>query len=244
MAEDRIIADTWPTAVYAVGDVHGCLRELLALERLIFADAEDTPGKKWIVMLGDYVDRGPDSASVVAHLLEPPPDAFRRFTLRGNHEQMMLDFLGAPDRNLYWLEQGGLETLASYGVDLVRDFGPPGRDEGFLARLGERIPATHRAFIADLPLLLALPGWLFVHAGIRPGIEIEQQSAEDLIWIRGPFLSWPGAPGVRIVHGHTPSRAPVFTPARIGIDTQCFLTGRLTCLRVTPDGTTRILATR
>lgn len=243
MVEDRLSATTWPAAVYAIGDVHGCYRQLVELERLILTDAEAIRGEKWIVMLGDYVDRGPDSASVIAHLLEPPPRPFHRFCLRGNHEQMMLDFLGDPEANLYWLDQGGIETLASYGVDLARDFGPPSGGDALVALLDGRIPASHRAFIEKLPLLLALPGWLFVHAGIRPGAPIERQSAADLVWIREPFLSGTGMPGARIVHGHTPSREPVFTPTRIGIDTQCFFTGRLTGLRVTPDGNTKILTT-
>jgi serine/threonine protein phosphatase 1 len=240
VADDRPAFDAWPAAVYAVGDVHGCLDQLVELEGRIVADGEGIGGEKWIVMLGDYIDRGPHSAAVVAHLLRPPPAGFRRFALRGNHEQMMLDFLADPEANLYWLDQGGWETLASYGIEAAlkrqASSGTP------LAHIAERIPASHRAFMASLPVLLSLPGWLFVHAGVRPGIGIDRQDAEDLIWIRGPFLDGPGMTGVRVVHGHTPGPEPVFTPARIGIDTQCYLTGRLTGLRVTPDGATKIIA--
>ena len=97
--------------------------------------------------------------------------------------------------------------------------------------------------MASLPLYVELPGWLFVHAGVRPGVPLENQEVEDLIWIREPFLSSGGLPGKRIVHGHTPSRDPVVTAARIGIDTRCFATGLLTAVRVTPDGDTRLFST-
>lgn len=238
---DRLHMDTWPAAVYAVGDVHGCRRQLLALESAVIEDAAAILGEKWIVMLGDYIDRGPESAGVVDHLLQPPPHGFVRHTLRGNHEQMMLDFLDDPRSNLHWLDQGGAATLASYGVDVDRTLARLNDPEALLGQIAERVPPSHIEFLRGLPVLLGLPGWLFVHAGLRPGIGLEQQSMEDLLWIRDPFLYGPGLPGIRVVHGHTPVPAPEFTPARIGIDTGCFLTGRLTGLRITPDGLTKVL---
>lgn len=240
MSGDRLFSDAWPAAVYAIGDVHGCHRQLLEMEQAIIADAAPMRGEKWIVTLGDYIDRGPDSAAVIEHLLQPLPDGFRRYCLRGNHEQIMLDFLRDPANHSYWLDEGGEATLASYGIDLEREFQGDVLG-GFMAYLYEQIPPAHLEFIAGLPLLLSLPGWLFVHAGVRPGVEIDRQSPEDLIWIREPFLSGAGMPGVRVVHGHTPTREPVVTPARIGIDTRCFHTGRLTAVRVTPDGATSFL---
>lgn len=239
----RHVFDRWPAAVYAVGDVHGCHGRLVDLERAIAADAAAIEGEKWLVTLGDYIDRGSESAAVIEHLLAPPPTGFRRFCLRGNHEQMMLDFFRDPARYAYWLGEGGIRTIASYGIEV-----PAGiATDRFLAALAERIeariPDRHLSFIDTLPMLLSLPGWVFVHAGLRPGVGLEQQDDSDLVWIREAFLDGPGLPGVRVVHGHTPTREPVVTPVRIGIDTHCFSTGRLTALRVMPDGTTKLLST-
>ncbi len=236
MSRPRLAFHTWPAAVYAIGDVHGCLDQLQAIEAEIAQDGRNFEGEKWLVTLGDHVDRGPRSADVVAHVMGPAPPGFRRFALIGNHEQMMLDFLGNPAAHAYWLEQGGMETLASYGLGL--DFPPLQTSEALRLMLEERFPADHRHFLDALPTCLSLPGWLFVHAGIRPGIPLGMQSDDDLIWIRAPFLTSQFTGGLRVVHGHTPGRDVVVTPHRIDIDTHCFHTGRLSAVRVTPDGKT------
>jgi serine/threonine protein phosphatase 1 len=236
MPRPRLAFRTWPPAVYAIGDVHGCLDQLLAIEAAIAEDGRNLEGEKWLVTVGDHVDRGPRSADVVAHVMGPAPAGFRRFALIGNHEQMMLDFLGNPAAHAYWLEEGGMETLASYGIEL--DFPPLRSSEALRLMLEERFPADHRQFIEALPACLSLPGWLFVHAGIRPGIPLSMQSDDDLIWIRAPFLTSQLTGGLRVVHGHTPGRDIVVTPHRIDIDTHCFHTGRLSAVRVTPDGRT------
>jgi len=229
------------TVAYAIGDVHGCLDLLDGLLLGIESETAAIAGEKWIVMLGDYIDRGPDSSGVIAHLLAPPPADFRRFCLRGNHEQVMLDFLRDPETNAYWLGEGGIETLESYGVDLGGF-----SDDAPLSELVERmeavIPAAHLSFLNELPFMLVLPRWVFVHAGIRPGIDVDRQRDDDLIWIREEFHRAPPTPGWRIVHGHTPAREPVVTPARICVDTHCFFRGRLTAVRVTPDGETAFLS--
>ena len=226
-----------PAVLYAIGDVHGCLDQLLDLERQIFADAKDIPGEKWLVMLGDYIDRGPASAQVIEHVISSPPPAWRRFCLFGNHEEHMLKFLDSGGGHERWLEQGGIEALISYGVEVSS-----GVEQAALAdRLSQSLPTSHRGFLDALPVLLAVPGWVFVHAGIRPGIPIEDQREEDLYWIRQPFLSAELPEKPVIVHGHTPAKEPAVAPGRIGIDTHCFHTGRLTALRVNPDGTTKFL---
>jgi serine/threonine protein phosphatase 1 len=241
MSRERLSWDSWPAAVYAIGDVHGCLAQLLDVEHQIVADAQSIEGEKWLVTLGDHIDRGPDSAGVINHLMGRAPPGFHRLALLGNHEQIMLDFLEDPTAHAYWLDEGGAQTLISYGIDLDRQY-PPERLPGlFLADVMRAVPEPHLRFIRSMPLYVDLPGWLFVHAGIRPGIPLASQETDDLIWIREPFLSSDGLPGKRIVHGHTPVREPVVTPARIGIDTRCFATGRLSALRVTPDGSTRLL---
>ncbi|MCW5954590.1 MAG: serine/threonine protein phosphatase [Propionibacteriaceae bacterium] len=240
MPRPRLAFHDWPAAVYAVGDVHGCLDQLVALEARIAEDALAFAGEKWLVTVGDHIDRGPQSAEVVAHVMGAAPAGFRRFALIGNHEQMLLDFLGNPAAHAYWLDQGGLDTLASYGVGL--DY-PPLRTSDALRRLlEERFPAEHRQFLETLPNCLALPGWLFVHAGIRPGIPLARQSDDDLIWIRAPFLTSQLTGGLCVVHGHTPSRDIVATPHRICVDTHCYHTGRLSAVRVTPDGRTAFLS--
>ena len=225
---------------YAIGDVHGCLDQLIALEARIAEDGRDFAGEKWLVTVGDHVDRGPQSAEVVAHVMGPAPAGFRRFALIGNHEQMLLDFLDNPAAHAYWLDQGGLETMASYGIGL--DYPPLRTSETLRRTLAARFPAGHRQFLQTLPNCLALPGWLFVHAGIRPGIPLARQSDDDLIWIRAPFLTAQLTGGLRVVHGHTPGRDIVATPHRICVDTHCFHTGRLSAVRVTPDGRTAFLS--
>lgn len=236
MSRPRLAFHDWPAAVYAIGDVHGCLDQLQAIEAVIAADGLDFEGEKWLVTVGDHVDRGPESRAVIAHVMGPAPGGFRRFALLGNHEQMMLDFLGNPAAHAYWLDEGGSETLASYGMAL--EYPPLRTSDALRLRLEADFPADHRAFLDTLPVCLSLPGWLFVHAGIRPGIPLSMQTDADLIWIRAPFLTSQLTGGLRVVHGHTPSREIVATPHRICVDTHCFHTGKLSAVRVTPDGRT------
>lgn len=240
MPRPRLAFHSWPAAIYAIGDVHGCLAQLQALEASIAADAAGFEGEKWLVTLGDYLDRGPASADVIRHVMGPAPRGFRRFALVGNHEQMMLDFLDNPAAHAYWLDEGGLATLGSYGADIGY---PPLRDVAAIeSELVRAIPPGHREFLAQLPTCLSLPGWLFVHAGIRPGIPLAMQTDEDLMWIRAPFLTSQLTGGMRVVHGHTPGRDIVVTPHRIDVDTHCYHTGRLSAVRVTPDGKTSFLS--
>ena len=233
----RLCFGDWPAAVYAVGDVHGCYDALAEIERQILADGAEIPGEKWIVMLGDYVDRGPRSRDVIDRLIEPLPDGFRRICLVGNHELLLLGFLEDPDLHAYWLDQGGVDTLASYGVEAHSEEAQAVPAD-LLAPMQRNIPSAHVEFLRTLPIMLELPGWLFVHAGVRPGVPLDRQSDEDLVWIREPFLS-KGLAGYRVVHGHTPESEPQLTPYRIGIDTHCYETGRLTALRLTEDGEPR-----
>lgn len=216
-ANRRLSFPQWPSAVYAVGDVHGCYRQLVALEHAIEADAASLPGEKWIVMLGDYVDRGPDSASVVEHLMAQTSSGLRRFNLMGNHEAMLLNYLAAPLQHQEWLAYGGQATLTSYAQLNAAD--------------RPVIPQAHQEFLAGLPYTLSLPGIIFVHAGIRPQVPLPYQATDDLLWIREPFLSAVNLLP-RVVHGHTPGTEPVVTSSRICVDTTAFRTGILTSVRV------------
>ena len=237
---DRLTRD-WPSIIYAIGDIHGCLRELEALERQIVTDAADIEGAKWIVTVGDYVDRGPRSDGVIDHLLAPPPQGFERICLAGNHEAMLLDYLANPTSEGAWLKYGGLETLASYGIEPHRFIGLPKAQKR--AELEAHIPQAHIAFMQALPVMLTLPDLVFVHAGLNPALPITAQSENDLLWIREPFLSDEDSDLPRVVHGHTPGPEPIALPHRIGIDTGAFATGILTAARLRPGEPVRFLNT-
>ena len=220
--------------VFAVGDVHGCLSELLTLEEMIRARA-GRPGasRNLIVYLGDYVDRGPDSAGVLAHLANPPDDGLTRRMLMGNHEEMLLKLREEPDRFQAWRQIGGVETLASYGIDVA----PLMTSDGVAAAamLARALPPSHLRLLQGLEQLLVVGGYAFVHAGIRPGLPLEQQSAQDLLWIRDAFLEAPGPHSHFIIHGHTPVEAPDRRPHRLNLDTGVYLTGRLSAVQLEGD---------
>lgn len=231
----------WPALIYAIGDIHGCLSELEALEREIVADAAGIEGEKWIVTIGDYVDRGPRSDGVIDHLIGPPPPGFERICLAGNHEAMLLDYLANPTSEAAWLRYGGLETLASYGIDPRRFIGLSRAQ--MRAELEAHIPQIHIAFMQDLPVMLTLPDLIFVHAGLNPALPLSAQAESDLLWIREPFLSEEDTDLPRVVHGHTPGPEPVAMPHRIGLDTGAFATGVLTAARLRRDEPVRFIQT-
>jgi serine/threonine protein phosphatase 1 len=209
--------------VYAVGDIHGCDDRLAALHAAIAEDIARRPiAAPLLLHIGDYVDRGPDSAGVVARLLAGPPvAALEVVNLMGNHERTMLDALGGERAaGTDWLVQGGREALASWGID------PDGPREAW----AEGVPAAHLAFLRGLALRHAEGGYLFVHAGIRPGVALGAQVAEDLLRIRQPFLYSEQAFGAVVVHGHTPVKAPVVRANRIAIDTGAVFGGPLTAV--------------
>lgn len=229
----RIHLNELPDVIYAIGDVHGCLDDLKRLEQRIIANAETVAGDKLIVMLGDYVDRGPKSAQVLDWLISPAPQGFERICLRGNHEGFFLDALAQPGRCNDWLAWGGMETLSSYGADASLFQKSSARIRGQI--LQSVIPAEHQDFLASLPVALDIPGLIFVHAGLRPGIKLAEQTDHDLMWIREPFLTQPHGLPEFVVHGHTPDDKPVLLPHRAGIDTLAYGGGPLTALRITRD---------
>lgn len=228
----RLKLDMTGTAVYAVGDVHGCLDALLALESRIIADAESLPGRKLIIMLGDYVDRGPTPSGVVEHLMAPPPDGFDRICLTGNHEIMMLDYLEDRISLQEWIGLGAGTTLLSYGIDLARleALYPSARQIDEMIR--QAVPASHVAFLQSLPILVETKNYLFVHAGIRPDIDLEGQTDDDLVLIRQPFYDRAHLLKKCVVHGHTPISRAKLDGMRLNIDTGAFFSGRLTAVRI------------
>ena len=217
------------TRLYAVGDIHGSVDLLDELHEQIRNDASGFEGSKRIIYLGDYVDRGTQSREVIGRLMEGPLPGFECVCLRGNHEQTLLDFLDHPEQAAGWLNYGGLATLLSYGVRLER--APFEGDLPMIAeQLAERLPDSHRQFLAQLPLHHQEGNYLFVHAGIRPAIALERQHPDDLMWIRDDFIGHPGPHDFIVVHGHSITDKAQLLPHRIGIDTGACVSGVLTCL--------------
>ncbi len=214
--------------VYAIGDVHGRDDLLAELAKTIDADLVSAPSQVVTVFIGDYLDRGPQSAAVLDRL------SAGRFptgviALRGNHEEMFLKFLQDPTTLEEWRRYGGLETLHSYGVDVKAVM----RGEGFeVARtaLLAALPAAHLSFLRATEPSASFGDYFFCHAGVRPGVALERQSADDLLWIREGFLHFEGSFGKVVVHGHTPVADPDTRANRINIDTGAFATSVLTCL--------------
>lgn len=222
--------------VYAVGDVHGRLDLFDKLLARLETDRRRWPGGAEVVLLGDYVDRGPDSAAVLDRLSAGMPDWADWTLLRGNHEQAMLDSIDGDRRALRaWLDYGGRETLRSYGAPARVSLGND--DEAIVAELHARVPAAHIDLLRRLELTRRIGDYLFVHAGIRPGVALEAQEPRDLLWIRSEFLDSRNDHGCVVVHGHSITREVTERANRIGIDTGAYASGRLTALVL--DGETR-----
>lgn len=231
------------TRIYAIGDIHGRLDLLSALHDMIRQDIDAAPACRVVVVyLGDYVDRGFDSRQVVDLLLAEPLPAADTVHLKGNHEALMLDFLDDGKLAQVWLANGGDTTLFSYGI--TANFAAYDETAMLQARISvrETLPASHLAFLRGLAITHAEGNYLFVHAGIRPGIAIEEQREEEVLWIRDPFLTSNADHGYVVVHGHSITDEPEFHDNRISIDTGAYASGRLTCL-VLENADRRILST-
>ena len=215
--------------VYCIGDIHGRVDLLQQLHEKILSDAGNYKGKKTIVYLGDYIDRGEQSRQVIDLLLTGPLADFDPVYLRGNHEQVMLSFIEFPEASAAWLTFGGREALNSYGIPLAHI--PGIREIPELAkRLDNILPETHRNFLQNCIDSWQCGSYYFVHAGIQPGVALDQQVMEDQLWIREEFLESKKNHGAIIVHGHSITPEPELLPNRIGIDTGAFRSGVLTCL--------------
>lgn len=223
----------WGLRVYAIGDIHGCDDMLADVHARIAVDLARRPvAEHRVVHIGDYVDRGPDSAGVIARLVRYAADQPGAVFLKGNHDERLLAFLADPSVGDMYLSDniGGRQTLKSYGVK-SNHFGLVARGFPILAQeLAERMPPEHLAFLRGLSSTVRFGGFLFVHAGIRPGIPLEKQDPEDLIWIRDEFLNDGRDHGFVVVHGHTIAKMPEVMPNRINIDTGAVFGGPLTCL--------------
>jgi len=217
--------------LYAVGDIHGRADLLSRLLAEIATDAKCRgPAQNRLVYLGDYVDRGPDSADVIDLVLDGAPAGFDGVTLMGNHEDMMRRFLFDLTIGRGWLMNGADATLRSYGVEPPTPHDDTQAYRRASVELAQHLPPRHRRFLDSLALSHEEGDYFFVHAGVRPGVPLAEQRPEDLVWIRDEFLESDAEFGKRVVHGHSITREPTFRHNRIGIDTGAYATGRLTCL--------------
>lgn len=227
----RLTMDISATPTYAIGDIHGRHDLLLKAEEAIVRDAQSLPGRKLIVTLGDYIDRGPESARVLSHLMEAPPEGFDRICLTGNHEVLMLDYIDGWASYQDWMTMGAAELLRSYGLDpdhLPLVFRTGAQLDTFIR---QSLPRTHIDFMRSMPVMVDTPSVLFVHAGIDPAVPIAEQTDEDMVFIRQRFLNSTAPLPKLVVHGHTPGEEPEVLPMRLNLDTRAFKSGKLSVAR-------------
>jgi serine/threonine protein phosphatase 1 len=230
----HLVFDVQPELIYAVGDLHGRLDLMRQMEAAIIADAEGAAALPWVILLGDLVDRGPETAALIDHVMSAPPPGMRRIVLGGNHEALMLDAMDDPRALGDWIDMGGRETLISYGVS--SGLFDRGRADlkAVRAAIAACVPDDHLDYLASRPLVVETPEAIFVHAGLMPGRPLEAQRADDLIWYRDKFDADYSEFGRVVVHGHTIVREPLVTSFRIDVDTGAVGTGRLTAVRIAP----------
>lgn len=203
--------------IFVIGDIHGCIEKLRALMDSLAVNPENDT----LVFIGDYIDRGKYSKDVVDYVLALQKEYRHMVCLLGNHEKMFLRYLEGMEEEIY-LGNGGINTLASYNISL---------SDGIEERK-RKIPDRHREFFASLLAFYETDDYLFVHAGIRPGIPVNEQSTDDLLWIRYEFIQAEDDFGKTVVFGHTPMAGPFIAENKIGIDTGAVYGGKLTCVEL------------
>ncbi len=203
-----------PEKTYIIGDVHGCLDMLKRLMEKIAWN----PGKDRLIFLGDYIDRGEDPKGVVDYILALCRDSGNVDLLKGNHEAMFLNFLRGVESEMFMVN-GGWRTLESYGSYNLQD------DVA-------AIPSDHRNFYSSLKLFMELDDYYVVHAGFKPGLEIDKQVEDDMLWIRKSFISSKHDFGKKVIFGHTPFQEPLIMKNKIGLDTGAVYGNKLTCLEL------------
>lgn len=224
--------------IYAIGDIHGCYDQFRALLEAIVADIASSVGDSapLVILCGDYIDRGPRSREVMAALVWLERYAgVETLMLKGNHEALLLDFIDHPADGLQWLQRDGHSTLRSYGVALPGDLSVlDERDcRSICHALTDRLPTAHLDLLKRLRIRAVYGDYLFVHAGLRPGVPIDRQTDEDCLWIRDDFLRSNQRFEKIVVHGHSwTSAEPEISADRMGIDTGVYQTGVLTAVRL------------
>jgi serine/threonine protein phosphatase 1 len=230
------------TRLYVIGDIHGRADLLDQIVERIGLDIQQYPGSECLtVTLGDYIDRGPDSRGVLDRLARNPfPTDY--LALKGNHELLFEGFMQDPSVGHHLRRLGGLETIHSYRVPVSALMTGQGFEEAGKA-LKLAIPNEHLRFLRSLKTSLTIGKFFLCHAGVRPGVSLERQNVDDLLWIREEFLTSTMNFGKIVIHGHSPNEWPEVRPNRINIDTGAFATGRLTCLVVENGRAPRFLFT-
>lgn len=217
---------------YAIGDIHGRVDLLRLMVEKIKRDAKERNERPRLVFLGDYIDRGPDSPEVLDEIC-----ALKRAdwcdieVLMGNHEESMLLFMTTPHVGPAWVEHGGDATLVSYGLSL-----PQGRTredwEGLSEAFKAAVPQRHVDLLETMKVTFQSADYLFVHAGVKPGVPLADQDRSAFLWIRQEFLNSKKSCEYVVVHGHTPEPAIANDPWRIGLDTGAYATGVLSAVRL------------
>ena len=221
--------------IYVIGDVHGRLDLLVSAQERIDRDKRQFATEEVTeIYLGDYIDRGPASAEVISNLINRGDKVRARF-LRGNHEQLLMDFIRGENCLAEWKAVGGAATLLSYGItpDFLKHGAAP---EIVRSALCDRMPKEHLEFLELTGSYIGFGPYLAVHAGVRPGVSLEKQTTRDLLSIRSDFLDHTGDFGYIVIHGHTPVQQPDPRRNRINIDTGAFATNLLTCIRIGEEG--------
>ena len=217
--------------IYAIGDVHGRFDLLKTMHQLIEQENEKVPPRDWVVIhLGDYVDRGPQSKEVLDFLVRATAASPRMIALAGNHDVGFIEFLETGDAYGLFAGNGGRQTALSYGVDI--DFDDPDSVLSGWKQLVPLVPAAHVELLRGLERSASYGDFFFCHAGVRPGVELDLQDPDDLIWIRNEFLNDPGLYAKVIVHGHTPVSDVDVRLNRVNLDTGAFATSRLSGLMI------------
>ncbi len=217
--------------VYAIGDVHGRLDLLQEMHRLIHMENLKSPPFDWIVVhLGDYVDRGLQSCGVINFLINGQRKNHRMLALAGNHDVGFVDFLETGDTYGLFARYGGRQTGLSYGVNI--DFSNDLSIASGRNALRAAVPTAHVDFLRRLPRSMVFGDFFFCHAGIRPGIELDRQDPEDLIWIRSEFLDNTTPHSKVVVHGHTPATEVEIRQNRVNLDTGAYASGRLSAIMI------------
>jgi serine/threonine protein phosphatase 1 len=207
----------FPSKIFALGDIHGCREKLHALLKRVRIDFQNDI----LIFLGDYIDRGRYSREVVEDILQLRQDKKNVICLLGNHEQMFLNYLDGVEEDLF-LHNGGAFTLASYGISTADN----------LMQRKKQVPYKHRQFFESLLPYYEAVQYIFVHAGLEPGISLKSQETETMIWIRHEFIDTDYHFGKTVIFGHTPMTEPLITDNKIGIDTGAVYGGKLTCLEL------------
>lgn len=233
------------TVVYAIGDIHGRFDLLKKLHNEIVADAKSylANTKKIIVYIGDYIDRGVESFEVIEHFINEPLKNFDRVFIKGNHEDAMLKFMEDVNIGELWLAWGGYATVQSYGVSLNDEHGKRKSMANLQSALINAIPKEHLNFYHNLEISYVIGDYVFVHAGIKPGIDLGMQESHDMMTIREDFIyaNYP-CKNKTVVFGHTIFEEPFHISGKISIDTGAYATGKLTAV-VLKDTSVKFIST-